>query len=377
MVHNEETFDRSHTQTISLRVYQLRLGYAPRLLFWLTAGTLTGGRNVLRSKNLSGISSPTPFTCTSHYNIPTPLHPSSNPPPIVIKHPMDLQSMGKKVRQRFYTTKKQFSDDLYLIWENCLTYNSDPVCGQLPHKSGGADWTCLAQNHLLRRFARNMKTQTDHVLARIPDRRERTMESLIETFKFEPKPVPKPQIITPSSPPNVNHVPRQVSDDSSPLAAPTPTPLTNGKASHSGPLTEVSKASGDIIVPKQDRLKYRPTLERTAEGMSLFTSLDAEMDAYIAGLSTRGALPSRSPSMVIDSSGLTHELLDHRLHTIIEEDDELAMWKEVPVDGVAEGTVLDGREEEESDLSDLEGELAEPGSKKRKRCVSYLSTPPL
>ena len=223
-----------------------------------------------------------------------------------------------------------------------------------------------------------MKTQTDHVLARIPDRRERTMESLIETFKFEPKPVPKPQIIPSSSPPNVNHVPRQlVSDDSSPLAAPTPTPLTNGKASHSGPLAEVSKASGDIIVPKQDRLKYRPTLERTAEGMNLFTSLDAEMDAYIAGLSTRGALPSRSPSMVVDSSGMIHEHLDHRLHAIIEEDDELAMWKEVPLDGVAEGTTLDGRDEEESDLSDLEGELAEPGSKKRKRCVLYLSTPPL
>ena len=46
---------------------------------------------------------------------------------------MDLQTMGKKVRQRMYTTKKQFSDDLYLIWDNCLTYNSDPVCGQLPH----------------------------------------------------------------------------------------------------------------------------------------------------------------------------------------------------------------------------------------------------
>lgn len=223
-----------------------------------------------------------------------------------------------------------------------------------------------------------MKTQTDHVLARIPDRRERTMESLIETFKFEPKPVPKPQIIASSSPPNVNHVPRQlVSDDSSPLAAPTPTPLTNGKASHLGPLTEVSKASGDIIVPKQDRLKYRPTLERTAEGMNLFTSLNAEMDTYIAGLSTRGTLPSRSPSMVVDSGGIILEHLDHRLHTIIEEDDELAMWKEVPLDGVAEGTTLDGRDEEESDLSDPEGELAEPGSKKRKRCVLYLSTPPI
>ena len=60
----------------------------------------------------------------------------SDSPPIVIKHPMDLQTMGKKVRTRQYSTKKQFSDDLYLIWENCLIYNSDPVCGQLPHKPG-------------------------------------------------------------------------------------------------------------------------------------------------------------------------------------------------------------------------------------------------
>lgn len=217
-----------------------------------------------------------------------------------------------------------------------------------------------------------MKTQTDHVLARIPDRRERTMESLIETFKFEPKPVPKPQIIATSPLPVVNHAPRHiVSDDSSPLAPPTPTPLTNGIVSHSGPLTEAPKASGDIIVPKQDRLKDRPTLERTAEGMTLFASLDAEMDAYIASLSTHGAPPSRSPSLVLGNSSATHEHLDHRLRAITEEDDELAMWKEVPVDGVAEGTVLDGRDEEESDLSDLDGELAEPGSKKRKRCASF------
>jgi hypothetical protein len=200
------------------------------------------------------------------------------------------------------------------------------------------------------------------------------MESLIETFKFEPKPVPKPQIVAPSSPPIVNHVPHQHSSDGpSPLAPPTPTPLTNGKASHSGPLTEASKVSGDIIVPKKDRLKDRPTLERTAEGMSLFTGLDAEMDAYIASLYTRGAYPLKPPSMMLENGSPTYEHLDHRLHAITEEDDELAMWKEVPVDGVAESTILDGRDEAESDFSDLDGELAEPGSKKRKRCVIYLS----
>jgi hypothetical protein len=74
---------------------------------------------------------------------------------------------------------------------------------------------------------------------------------------------------------------------------------------------------------------------------------------------------------------MTHGHLDHRLHAIIEEDDELAMWKEVPVDGVVESTMLDGRGEEKSDLSDLDGELAELGSKKRKRCALYLLMPPL
>jgi hypothetical protein len=196
------------------------------------------------------------------------------------------------------------------------------------------------------------------------------MENLIETFKFETKVVPKPHTIASSPPPVVNHVPRQpVSDESSPLIAQTPTPLTNGKIPHSGPLTEASRASGDIIVSKLVHLKDRPTLKRTAEGMSLFTNLNAEMDAYVASLCIRGPPPSKSPSMMLDDCGTTHEHLDSRLHAIIEEDDELAMWKEVPVDGVAETTTLDGRNEAESDLSDLDGELAESGSKKRKRYV--------
>jgi len=45
----------------------------------------------------------------------------------VITHPMDLQTMGRKVKSKAYLTKKAFADDLNLIWDNCLTYNSDPV----------------------------------------------------------------------------------------------------------------------------------------------------------------------------------------------------------------------------------------------------------
>ena len=40
---------------------------------------------------------------------------------------MDLQSMQKKVKTHVYKSKQDFASDLHLIWDNCLTYNSDPV----------------------------------------------------------------------------------------------------------------------------------------------------------------------------------------------------------------------------------------------------------
>lgn len=45
----------------------------------------------------------------------------------VIKRPMDLATLLKKVKQQAYRTKKAFAEDLDLIWSNCLLYNSHPV----------------------------------------------------------------------------------------------------------------------------------------------------------------------------------------------------------------------------------------------------------
>ena len=45
----------------------------------------------------------------------------------VISHPMDLQTMLKKVKQKQYKSKREFKDDLDLIWSNCFTYNSTEV----------------------------------------------------------------------------------------------------------------------------------------------------------------------------------------------------------------------------------------------------------
>lgn len=50
----------------------------------------------------------------------------------VIKNPMDLSTLMKKVKAGSYHSKKAFADDLDLIWSNCLIYNSHPVRSTWP-----------------------------------------------------------------------------------------------------------------------------------------------------------------------------------------------------------------------------------------------------
>ena len=40
---------------------------------------------------------------------------------------MDFQTMLRKVKQKQYKSKREFKDDLDLIWSNCLTYNAAEV----------------------------------------------------------------------------------------------------------------------------------------------------------------------------------------------------------------------------------------------------------
>jgi transcriptional activator SPT7 len=40
---------------------------------------------------------------------------------------MDFQTMLKKVKQKQYKSKREFKDDLDLIWSNCYTYNATEV----------------------------------------------------------------------------------------------------------------------------------------------------------------------------------------------------------------------------------------------------------
>lgn len=68
----------------------------------------------------------------------------------IIKQPMDLGTMTKKLRSLSYKSKRDFVDDLSIIWANCLKYNADP-------------------NHYLRKHALSMRRETDKLVPLIPD----------------------------------------------------------------------------------------------------------------------------------------------------------------------------------------------------------------
>jgi len=68
----------------------------------------------------------------------------------VIKTPMDIGTMLKKLKTFQYKSKKEFVDDLNLIWQNCLRYNTD-------------------KNHHLRKKALYMRKETERLVPLIPD----------------------------------------------------------------------------------------------------------------------------------------------------------------------------------------------------------------
>ena len=63
---------------------------------------------------------------------------------------MDLGTMTKKLKQLAYKSKKEFVDELNLIWANCLKYNASP-------------------EHFLRKHALYMRKETEKLVPLIPD----------------------------------------------------------------------------------------------------------------------------------------------------------------------------------------------------------------
>ncbi|KAI9724980.1 MAG: hypothetical protein M1812_000256 [Candelaria pacifica] len=68
----------------------------------------------------------------------------------IVKHPMDLGSMTKKLKGLQYKSKQEFVADLNLIWSNCLLYNDN-------------------LEHFLRKHAIYMRKETEKLVPLIPD----------------------------------------------------------------------------------------------------------------------------------------------------------------------------------------------------------------
>ncbi|KAK2770684.1 Transcriptional activator spt7 [Onygenales sp. PD_12] len=68
----------------------------------------------------------------------------------IIKRPMDLGTMTKKLKAVQYKSKQEFVEDLNLIWANCLKYNANP-------------------EHFLRKHALYMRKETEKLVPLIPD----------------------------------------------------------------------------------------------------------------------------------------------------------------------------------------------------------------
>ncbi len=41
----------------------------------------------------------------------------------IIKHPMDLSTVSRKLREEKYNFVEEVLDDIQLIWDNCKAYN--------------------------------------------------------------------------------------------------------------------------------------------------------------------------------------------------------------------------------------------------------------
>ncbi|GAA5801474.1 hypothetical protein HPULCUR_006922 [Helicostylum pulchrum] len=68
----------------------------------------------------------------------------------VIKKPMDLGTVTKKMKNLSYRSKKEFADDLYLIYDNCLTYNTNSASEYRKH-------------------AIAMRRKTERLMSRVPN----------------------------------------------------------------------------------------------------------------------------------------------------------------------------------------------------------------
>ncbi|KAJ2917713.1 hypothetical protein MD484_g2706, partial [Candolleomyces efflorescens] len=139
----------------------------------------------------------------------------------IITTPMDFLTMSKKLKNKQYKSKREFKDDLDLIWSNCYKYN--------------------AEDHPLRPCVDRLKVKAERLLKYITDRKDRTDPQI--PFDLAP---PQPGIAR---------------------------PRMNGSTHRRTPSTLAPQPMASSSSHKLDLLDS-PALIRTPEGMVAFRELD-------------------------------------------------------------------------------------------------------
>ncbi|CAE6473133.1 unnamed protein product [Rhizoctonia solani] len=261
---------------------------------------------------------------------------------LVIKHPMDLATMSKKVRTKQYRNKAEFISDLNLIWDNCLNYNAHPT-------------------HPLRRCANTLRKRTAILSEIIQDPADRSApltlrkmpqlrrRSVVDDSDDEyhsssgGKPINKPRMLNG----NMNGVDKAVNGNGA-----------NGRVSSTpesdAPVRPTIPRSGKSRrPPPEESFPDRNAITRTQESMSQFASLDKDLARL--ELQTAGAGPSRI------KEDFMHEELDRRLRNQLKQiraNDEdvqrLDEWRDVDESKVGGGgkrkrVVITSSDEEEDE----------------------------
>lgn len=226
----------------------------------------------------------------------------------IIKHPMDIGTMIKKLKQLGYKSKREFVDDLTLIWANALKYNA-------------------LESHPIRKKALYMRKETDKLIPLIPD--------IVVRDRAEVEAEERRQHSLDAE---------DSDDDDAPIMASRgrKAPKKGNKGGPSGarkaPAVDVDEAG----TPGPD---VKPAMHASASHLrNEFLRADSEMqDVASAGFSTpppgfatplvngvhgSGAPPSQADVMEIDGlGGISAGSLEHE--DIDEDDTEFKTWKQV------------------------------------------------
>ena len=101
----------------------------------------------------------------------------------VVKKPMDLKTIRKKLRKRRYSSVKEWQDDVNLIWKNCQAYNGDAFDLILEELQQIVKKNMREMPTALKEIA-NQLVVTTSALTRIMEKPPREMEGLFPTETY-------------------------------------------------------------------------------------------------------------------------------------------------------------------------------------------------